>query len=137
MVRQHSIYFIAVLKYGWDKKTNDISIEVRKPQNFVFDKDGYVDEFGDFHGKFVGEKCETTAEKLIEEYPKHKEYIFLRVNGKLGTSVNYTEWHNDEFTFTTFQYKVLDKHKNEFFNYPDAKGTSATPLMNHFCTAKD
>lgn len=135
MVRHHSIYFTAVLKYGWDPKINDIKLDIRKPQNIVFDPDGYVDEFGDFRGSFLGERMETTAENLIEQYPKHKEYIFLKVNGKLGTQVVYTEWWTNEYCFSTFQDKVLDKHKNEFFNYGNKKDT-ATPLLNHFGVPK-
>src|SRR5262249_1911567 len=117
MVRHWSIYFTAVIKYGWDTKANDIKLEIRKPQNFIFDPSGYVDEFGDFKGKFIGERIESTAEQLLELYPKHKAEIILKVNGKLGTSIVRTEWWTDDYCFTTFQDYVLDKHKNEFFNY--------------------
>ena len=48
MIRHWSIYFIGVLKYGWDDKIKDITTEIRKPQNFIFDPDGYVDEYGNY-----------------------------------------------------------------------------------------
>ncbi len=128
MVRQWSIYFIGCIKHGWDKKVNDIKLELRRPQNFVFDPDGYVDEYGNFIG-WLGERIESSAEKLIEEFPSSKEYIETKVDGKLGTTCVRTEWWNDDFTFTTFQDKVLDKYKNPFFNYGEEG-------VNHFGTPK-
>lgn len=132
MVRHWSIYFIAVLKHGWDEKVQDIKCEIRKPQNMILDPDGYVDEYGNFVGSFVGERIETTAEKLIEDFPKHKDYILIKVDGKLGTLVTRTEWWNDDYCFTTFQEIVLDKHKNEYFNYVQGEGD----VPNHFAVPK-
>jgi hypothetical protein len=122
MVWHWGVYFTAILKYGWDETTKDITVEVRNPQNFLFEPTGYVDEFGDFVG-WIGEKIETTAQKLIDTFPEHKAYILDKVKGKVGTKVVRTEWWTDEYCFTTFFDKVLDKHKNEFFNY-DTKGQS-------------
>lgn len=137
MVWHWSIYFVAVVKHGWDEKTNDITTEIRKPQNFVLDPDGFVDEFGDFKGEFLGERIETTAKKLIDKFPKHSTYITLKVDGKMGTKVIYSEWWTDEYCFTTFQDIVLDKHKNEFFNYEKKNEFgSATPTINHFAIPK-
>lgn len=126
MVWQWGTYFIACVKYGWKpnidpitgEDTGDVTMELRKPQNLVLDPDGYVDEFGDFQG-WVGERIEKSAEWFIEKYPKHKTYLTLKVNGKLGTKIIATEWWTDEYSFTTFQEIVLDKHKNEFYNYPE------------------
>jgi len=129
MVWQWSEYLIGAVKYGWEplldehdldedgepKDKGDITMELRKPQNLVLDPDGYVDEFGDFHG-WVGDRIEKPAKWFIEKFPKHKEFITIKVNDKLGTLITATEWCNDEFTFTTFQDVVLEKHKNEFFN---------------------
>lgn len=139
MVWHWSVYFTAILKYGWDSKTNDVKIEVRKPQNFLLDPNGYVDEFGNFVG-WLGERIETTATKMIELFPKHKDYITVKVNGKLGTKCIYTEWWDDEMCFSTFFNQVLDKHKNEFFNYPSTQladedeEETATPGQNHFAS---
>lgn len=152
MVRQWSIYHLGVLKHGWNKTTNDVAIENRRIQNFVFDPDGYVDAYGDFIGA-LGERVEVTAEKLIEMFPGEKEYIELEVEGQLGTKVIYTEWWSadDKFTFTTFKRVVLDKHKNQYFKYEEAindplTGQEATdpltgePMMtkarNHFAAPK-
>lgn len=139
MVWHWSVYFTAVLKYGWDTKTNDVKMEVRKPQNFLFDPSGYVDEFGNFVG-WIGERIETTAKKMIEMFPEHEAYITVKANGKLGTKVVYTEWWDDDMCFSTFFDEVLDKHKNEFFNYPatqeseDPDAESEIPGHNHFAS---
>lgn len=116
MVWHWSVYLTAILKYGWDSETNDVKMEIRKPQNFLFDPSGYADEFGHFVG-WLGERIETTAKKMIDMFPEHETYITVKVNGKLGTKVVYTEWWTDEMCFSTFFRVVLDKHKNEFFNY--------------------
>lgn len=129
MVWDWSVYFIAVWKYGWDAKLKDIVIQVRRPKNFVFDPDGYIDEYGDFIGSYLGERIQSTAEELIDLYPKSKDYITNKVNEKLGTLVTRTEWWNDDYCFTTYEDEVLDKHKNEFFNYEEGK-------PNHFATPK-
>lgn len=118
MTRQWSIYQLGVLKYGWNEKINDIEVQNRKIQDFIFDPNGYVDAYGDFIG-YVGERITVTAEKLIDMFPKAKEEVMLETEGKLGTDVIYTEWWTDEFCFTTFKKVVLDKHKNEFFKYPE------------------
>ncbi len=120
MVRQWSIYHLGVIKYGWNPKINDVAIDNRRIQNFVFDPEGYVDAYGDFIGA-CGERIEITAEKLIEMFPEHKAYITEQVVNLLGTKVTYTEWWSadDSFTFTTFKNKVLDKNKNQYFNYPE------------------
>lgn len=121
MVRQWSIYHLGVLKHGWNPKINDVMIENRRVQNFIFDPHGYVDAYGDFVG-YLGERItDITAEKLIELFPEHKDYILVEVEDKMGTMVTYTEWWSadDTFTFTTFKEKVLAKNKNPYFKYPE------------------
>lgn len=149
MVRHWSIYFIGVVKHGWDSKANDIETKIRKPKNFILDPDGYIDEFGNYCGEFLGEKIPTNAKKLAEMFPKHKNYIYVKVDGKMGTPVTYTEWWTDEYSFVTFEEQVLDKHKNPFFNYDKVEDNSEedqieyglesqtiTPGLNHFAVPK-
>lgn len=136
MVWQWSEYFIGALKHGWNPLLNeetgedkgDITTELRKPQNLVLDPDGYVDEFGDFQG-WVGDRIEQKAQWFIDKFPKHATYLRLKVNDKLGTLITATEWWTDEYCFTTFQDVVLDKHKNEFYNYDSHE-------INHFAKPK-
>lgn len=152
MVRQWSIYHLGVLKHGWNSKVNDVMIENRRIQNFIFDPDGYVDAYGDFVGAF-GEGVDVTAEKLVEMFPEHKAYIEIIADGKMGTKVTYTEWWSADgtFTFTTFKDRVLDKHKNQYFKYeepiidpitgqPATDPVTGEPMMthvrNHFAAPK-
>jgi hypothetical protein len=150
MVRQWSMDLLGGLKPGWNNKIEDVVLDNVKIRDFIFDPDGYVDAYGDF-SSWYGERKEVTAEKLIELFPDHKAYIELQASGKLGTKVTYTEWWaNDDFCFYTFKEKVLDKHKNQFFNYPEpmyeADGSEAkdpisgevimTKPRNHFAHPK-
>lgn len=134
-VRQWSIYHLGVLKYGWNPKIKDVSIEVRKIQDFVFDPNCAVDAYGDFES-YLGERITVTADKLIEMFPEHKDYIEEEVDSKLGTEVIYTEWWTDEYCFITFKEEILDKHKNEFYNYDKKEGDEETPGQNHFASPK-
>jgi hypothetical protein len=128
MVWHWSIYFNAVMKYGWDTKTNQIRVDIRKRKNFLLDPDGYVNVFGEFIG-WLGERIQSTAQELVDEFPGHKEYIATRVGGKMGTLVIRTEWWTDDYCFTTYEEEILDKHKNEFFNYEEDK-------TNHYAIPK-
>lgn len=148
MVRHWSIYFIGIMKHGWDEKVGDITISVRNPSNFLFATNGFIDVSGNFDGQYVGERIECDAYELIELFPKHADYIKTKVNDKLGTNCVRTEWWTDDYCFVTFGDKVLDKHKNEYFNYdseeevPDAEDPELPPQIeevkgnNHFARPK-
>lgn len=150
MVRQWSIHHLGVIKVGWNKKINDVSVENRRIQNFIFDKNGYIDAYGDFVG-YLGERFEVTAESLIDSFPTHAEYIRTQVKSQMGTMVVYTEWISPDntFFFITFKDKVLDKYKNNLFHYAkpktdvlgeDIKDESGETVMytprNHFALPK-
>lgn len=141
MIRHWSVYFIGIVKHGWESNINkttgkdegDVTVKIRKPKNFILDKDGYIDEFGTFCGEYLGEKLESTASELIDLYPDFKEYITIKVNGEIGTLCVRTEWWTDEYTFTTFEDKVLEKHKNPYFNYDtDDENGETVKGNNHF-----
>ena len=142
MVRQWSIYHLGVIKVGWNSVINDVAVENRKIQDFVFDPNGYVDAYGDF-SSWLGERITVTAEKLIELFPKSKAEITLDVEGALGTEVVYTEWWNDDYCFSTYKKLILDKHKNEYFNYEETQeldilgnSMSMQKTRNHFAVPK-
>lgn len=141
MLRHWSVYYLGVIKHGFDLKENDIKSDIRHPKNFILDPDGYIDEFGNYRGEYLGERMEKTASKLIELFPSVKNYILIKVDGKLGTKIKYVEWWTDDYCFSTFEDKVLDKHKNEYFNYDrhekgrdqyGLKTETVTPGINHF-----
>lgn len=141
MVWQWSEYFIGALKHGWEplideatgEDKGDITTELRKPQNLVLDPEGYVNEFGEFVG-WLGDRIEKSAEWWADHYPAKKAFFTLKANGKMGTMLVGTEWWSadDRFTFTTMENEVLDKHKNEFFNYSIA----GEQVVNHFAAPK-
>lgn len=139
MTRQWSIYFLGVEKYGWDKTINEVSVEVRRIQDFIFDPNGSVDVDGHFNS-YLGERVTLTAEKLVELFPDKTKEIEERVENKMGTECTYTEWWTDEYSFSSFKDIILDKHKNEFFNYEQEAETDeegnvtnpAIPAKNHF-----
>lgn len=139
-LRHWSVYFIGIIKHGWDMKANDITLEVRNPKNFILDPDGYIDTKGNYKGSYLGEKIGCSAKELINLYPKHKDFIIAKTDNKLGTKCIRTEWWTNDYCFVTFQGEVLDKHKNEFFNYEtEQEGlegeetvTVKVPGMNHF-----
>lgn len=143
MTRQWSINHLGVLKPGWNESIKDVAIENRKIQDFIFDPEGYVDVYGDF-SSWLGERIYVTAEKLTELFPKKTADIILEVDGKMGTRVCYTEWWNDDYCFATFKRIILDKHKNEFFNYDKQEDQEPDPLTgqtqpvkrNHFAIPK-
>ncbi len=130
-VRQWSMNLLGVLQPGWNDRIKDVTIDNDKIQDYVFDSEGYVDAYGDF-SSWYGKRKKVTAEKLIELFPKHETYISTMVDGKLGTQVVYTEWWaSDEYCFYTFKDKVLDKHKNQYFKYPEAvKDIMGIPVLD-------
>ena len=145
MVRQWSINHLGVLKYGWNDVIDDVAVENRKIQDFIFDPNGYVDAYGDF-SSYLGERITVKAKELVAMFPDSKEDIELVLDGKLGTEVVYTEWWTDEFCFKTYKDIVLDKHKNPYFNYKeeptgeeelDEFGEPIIPeVRNHFAVPK-
>lgn len=138
VVRHWSIYFVGIMKHGWDAKIEEITSDVRNPKNFILDPDGFVDEYADYIG-YLGERITVTADRLCDLFPKHEGYITIMVDGKMGTDVVYTEWWTDEYCFYTFEKVVLDKSRNPHFNHKDESATdeaSQAPRRNHFAIPK-
>jgi hypothetical protein len=131
-VRKWSMDFLGVMKHGWDNEIQDIKSEVKDIKNFIMDPDGYIDMYGDYIG-LLGERITTTAKKLCDLFPKHKAFITIVVDGKMGSEITYTEWWSDEYCFYTFKGKVLDKFKNPNFKYEESQPGQ---IINHFATPK-
>jgi len=142
VVRHWSIYFTGVLKHYWDKKTGEIGIKVVMPQNLRFDKDAFIDDNGDYHGKFLGEINTVEAQELMEMFPKKADEISFSVGGKLATSVTYSEWSTPLYCFYTYKDIVLGKYMNPNWNYESEQPTGeymeekeiyeVVPGRNHF-----
>lgn len=132
VVRKWSMDFLGVMKHGWDNEIQDIKSEVKDIKNFILDPDGYIDMYGDYIG-LLGERVTCTASKLVDLFPKHKAFITIVVDGKMGSEVTYTEWWSDEYCFYTFKEKVLDKFKNPNFKYEKPEDGQ---VINHFAKPK-
>jgi hypothetical protein len=116
--RHWAIYRVGVLKVTWDVRTKSIKTDVINARRMIFDKDGYIDEGGHFIGEYLGEKKKDTAERLIELFPNKKQEISRKVEGKLGTKVEYYEWwYLGSDVFFTMDDIVLGKFKNPNWNY--------------------
>ncbi len=143
MVRHWNVYFLGILKHGYDNSIHEISSEVRNRQNFLLDPSGYVDEYGDFVG-WLGEKITAPASILAEMCPDKAQFIAEWVEFRMGTPITYTEWWTDEYTFTTYKGNVMDKSRNPHFNYPknipEEKGDQVVKVLkegkNHFARPK-
>lgn len=141
MTRHWSIYFLGALKHGWDEEIKDITTDVINPQTLILDPDATIDSYGDYTGEYIGERKKCTALRLTELFPKHRGFITIVVDGKMGTEVKYTEWWSDKYCFYTFMGKILDKSTNPHFNYPkttvDEFGEEVeTKGINHFAKPK-
>lgn len=147
VVKHGQIYFIGAVRHFWDAKTNEIGLRVVLPQTLFFDKDGYIDEAGDYYGKFLGERITKTAAEVITMFPKSKDYISGSVAGKLGTSITYTEWSTPLYSFYTYKDEVLGKYRNPNWNYDHKVPTGEfdeekndimeiVPGRNHFAYPK-
>lgn len=128
LTRRWLFDLLGVMKYGWNDSSNDITISVRDVKNFYLYPAGYVDVYGNFKG-WLGERIVLSADDMAERFPNHRDAIYLSVEGKLATEVEYTEWWDDDKYFSTYDKIVLDKGKNYFFNYgDDAKNHFAVPM---------
>jgi len=97
-----------VLKYFYDKETEDIKTVVVHPKDVLFDNDWNIDEWL----PWVGHKIKTTAAQLITLFPKKKAEISREVAWKMGTEIVYTEFHTNELVIFRFKDVVLGKSKN-------------------------
>ncbi len=131
MTRQWSMDLLGVLVPGWNERISDVAIDNDKIRDYMFDPDGYVDAYGDF-SSWYGKRKTVTAERLAELFPAHKAYITEVCSGRMGTRVTFTEWWpNDDYCFYTFKEKVLDKHKNQYFKYPEEEvGPTGEPVLD-------
>ncbi len=148
MVRHWSVDLIGAVKHAWDREVSDICLDIVQPQNMIFDPSGSIDVYGNFTGKYLGERKRCSAQELIDMFEdeanpqssltgEKKAYIVSTVDGMLGTDIDYTEWWTNEFCFYTYKGIVLDKHKNQYWNYEtmeeDQYGEqTALPGKNHF-----
>lgn len=124
VTRNWLLDLLGVMKHGWDDEIQDITSEIRDVKNFIFDPNTPIDADGDYNGP-LGERITCSASKVIDLFPKHKDFILVVAKGKLGTEITYTEWWNDDYCFYTLKGVVLDKHKNPFYVYDKSEDREA------------
>ena len=122
MTRQWIINRLGAVKITWDVQTKEIKTDVINSRRMVFDKDGYIDEGGNFQGDYIGEKKKASAQTLVLMFPKQKEVIEAKSSKKSGTKLEYYEWWYRkngrwEDVFYTIDDTVLGKYKNPNWNY--------------------
>jgi hypothetical protein len=117
IARYWSLYFLGVAKISWDEKQDNFATNAINPQKLILDPDAEILEGGKYVGGYVGERRETTAEKLVEMFPKAKQKITQMVEGKMGTRLRFVEWWTQEKVFFTMKDIVLDKYENPHWNY--------------------
>lgn len=116
VTRYWALYMLGVMKVGWSMKENDITCVPVRPQKLILDPKATIEE-GEYKGYYIGEHLKDTASDLISRFPQKKQFIEEKVNGKLGTSLQYIQWCTDEYMFWTLEDEVLAKTKNPHWNY--------------------
>lgn len=119
VTRNWALYFLGVGKIGWSSRENDITLSVVRTQRLILDPEASIDVNGKYNGEYIGEIKTETAENLIARFPNKKKFFEEQSQGKLGTSLNYTEWWTDRMLFWTYKNEVLDKVRNPHWNYDE------------------
>ena len=121
ITRNWALYYVGVLKVGWDFIEDEITVVSIRPQKMIFAPNSTITEKGVYTGEYLGELREDTAKTLIKRFPAKKGFINNMVGGKLGTKIQYTEWWADfgRILFWTLKDEVLDKVLNPHWNYDE------------------
>lgn len=141
--RNWSLYYVGVLKYGWDLDKDIPIIRVIRPKKVILDPEAWIDEDG-YTGSRVGEIRKMEAAKLLAimgdvkapmegevASPENSSLAEARkevtdlVKNDLGTDVQFIEWWTAEYMCWTLNEKVLLKRKNPHWNYD-----STVPQVN-------
>ncbi len=116
VLRHWSTSYIGAVKIGWNMEENDIDLVVVRPKTLVLDPDCVI-ESGRYYGGYIGQILSDSARNLIQRFPDKAEEITKKVDGKMGTKLQYGEWWTPKYMFWTFEKIVLSKAKNPHWNY--------------------
>lgn len=122
--REWSLYFIGMLKIGWDYRKNEISLSVVKSKKLILDINA-ITENGEYYGDYIGElRDEETAQQVIDRFTGMPGFDEVKkmalkgfVSGKLGTKLAYTEWWTNDYVFWTCKNVLIAKANNPHWNY--------------------
>jgi len=116
VARYWALYQLGVMKVGWSMKENDITCVAVRPQKLILDPKATIEDC-EYTGYYIGERLDGMASDLVIRFPKQKDFISQKVNGKMGTKLEYIMWTTDDYLFWTLDDIVLDKAKNPHWNY--------------------
>lgn len=148
VILHKELYLLGYVKHSFDEVENDITSKPRRPQNLILEPTAYIDEQMEYTGKYIGERMQDTASELIQRFPNQKEYITQKVEGKMGTLLNYTEWwacNPSEYVFWKLDKQILGKAKNPHWNYAEditntdeygVQTPGTNQALNHFTAPK-
>ena len=117
-VRNWALKFVGAVQIGWSGVEDDMDIEVVRSEQLILDPNGFIKR-GEYIGEFIGRLKRDTAKNLIIRFPKQKESIEKKCNGKLGTKLNYKEFWTDEYVFWKLNDIILAKIRNPHWNYEE------------------
>lgn len=122
-VRYWALYYLGVLKVGWDGIEDEVTVRSIRPQMLILDPNATIDETGNYTGEYIGEYRDDKASDLIERFPEKESFIKDVVKDKLGTRVRYIEWWSDYGKILWWELKgeVLGKVRNPHWNYEDTQ----------------
>lgn len=138
--RYWGMYYLGVATLEWNKEKNSIGVRIVLPEKLLLDDEATIEE-GEYKGRFIGEYMKNTAKKLIELFPKHKEFLMKEVSDEENTEITYIQWSTPEMMFWQYKGKILDKIKNPHFNYETTQMAynnfgvpteTVMPALNHF-----
>jgi hypothetical protein len=120
--RHWALYFLGVGEVYWDTQTGEPCLNVVRPQKIILDPKATI-RAGKYTGKIVGLYESETAKELAERFPAQANWITEKVQGKMGTEIQYIKWYTPDMVFWTLNHRILDKIKNPNFNYTEQKTT--------------
>ena len=125
IIKHNFMRYIGVLKFRYDEDYNDICVEPALPETLVIDPNCTCYYDCDYVAQII--KYET-VEEVLEKYPYGKAKLLKLLGAKsdkdksiLGTRISYTEFSTPKFTIWKYLNVVLDKQKNQNWDYGEAE----------------
>jgi len=120
-LRFSQLYYLGVLKFGYDEDTKNIWIENLRPQRIMVPPRDKIDYVIEYH--------EDSVKDLIVKFKNKKREILESVCGNpdtkskkmMGSIVGYYEITTAEFKFWKLHGIILEKISNPHYNFKDKK----------------
>lgn len=116
-VRHAQMSPIAVFKIRYDQSTDDYTVENKRPQQIVIDKDALNED----DAAFICELKQDKMSKVISMFPKAKSELQEAFGKEGGTRIRYLEYWTDELVVWKVGQILLEKKENPYWNWDDDK----------------